>query len=177
MDRSVALRSLELLMIMIHSPTCIWPLKWVSFFWSCPFSWPAYPGPVIAGACWFLALRCCWFYKGENCLEAMLGEEENPSQRHIPKQPSIILILSNTVTILVQQHKPDIFYWCTASFFRICLMTLLRPVVFIQRALHLLCGVTFKIQSCQNGPHALHRWLETPLSLPVFRVGMGVGRE
>lgn len=81
------------------------------------------------------------------------------------------------VTILVQQHKPDIFYWCSASFFRICLMTLLRPVVFIQRALHLLCGVTFKIQSCQHKPHVLHRWLETPLSLPVFRVGMGVGRE
>lgn len=36
------------------------------------------------------------FIRGENCLEAMLGEEENPSQCCIPKQPYIIFILSNT---------------------------------------------------------------------------------
>ena len=35
-------------------------------------------------------------HKGENCLEAMLGGGEKPSQRCIPKQPHIILILSNT---------------------------------------------------------------------------------
>lgn len=58
------------------------------------------------------------------------------------------------VTISGQQHKPDIFYWCNASFFRTCLMTYFRPVAFIQRALHLLCGVPFKIQSCLNGLHA-----------------------
>lgn len=70
--------------------------KRIFSYWSCPFSWPAWPDPVIAGSCWFLELSCCWFYKGENCLEAMLGEEENPSQHCVPKQPSIILILSNT---------------------------------------------------------------------------------
>ena len=58
----------------------------------------------------------------------------------------------------------------------IWLMTLFRPVAFFQRALHLLCGVAFEIQSCQNGPRALPRCLGAPLHLSVSSTGMGVSR-